>query len=59
MSPTCMLMWPGRNRVRITCNASGAYHVKHVIYHMVQMDSSAIEFDRVEVAFILALFYRL
>ena len=30
-SPTRTLKWPGRNRVQITCNASSAYHVQHVV----------------------------
>ena len=29
----------------------------HVMCHVVQRDSSAIKFDRVEIAFMLALFY--
>ena len=52
------LKWPERNRVQITCNTSGAHHVQHVVCHVVQRDSSAIKFDRVEIAFILAIFYR-
>ena len=31
LSPTRTLKWPGRNRVKITCNTSGAYHVQHVL----------------------------
>ena len=31
--------------------------MQHVVYHVVQRDSSAIKFDRVDIAFILALFY--
>ena len=33
--------------------------MKHVVCHLVGRDSSAIMFDRVEIAFILALFYGL
>ena len=55
LSPTRTLLWPGRNRVQITCNTSGAYHVQHVVCDVVPRDSSAIKFDRVEIAFILAL----
>ena len=49
----------------ITCNTLGrlshtthwdAYHM-NVVCHMVRRDSSAIEFGRVEIAFISALFY--
>ena len=39
------------------CNTSSAYHVQHnyeVAYHVVRRDNSAIQFDRVEIAFILA-----
>ena len=41
----------------ITCNTSSAYHVEHVVCHVVGRDSSAIRFDRIEIAFILALSY--
>ena len=50
-----VLKWPGRNRVEITCNTSSAYHAQHVVSHVVQRDSSAIQFDRVEILSILAL----
>ena len=53
-SPTRSLKWPGRNRVQITCNTSGAYHVQHVVCHVLRRDSSAIKFERVEIAFILS-----
>ena len=55
-SPTCMLKWPGRNRVQITCDISGSHHVQNVVCYVVVRDSSAIKYDRVEIAFILALF---
>ena len=45
------------NHVQITCNTSSAYHVQHVVHHVVQRDSSVIQFDRVGIAFISALFY--
>ena len=51
LSPTRTLKWPGRNRVQITCNTSGAHHVQRVVCHWVRKDSSDIEFDRVEIAF--------
>ena len=52
LSPTRMLKWPGHDRVQITCNTSSAYHVQHVMCHVVRRDSSAIKFDRGEIAFI-------
>ena len=55
LSPTCTLNGPERDRVQITCNTSSAYHVQHAVCHMVRRDSSAIKFDRVEIAFILTL----
>ena len=45
--------------MQITCNTSSTYHVQHVMYHMVRRDSSAAEFDKVEITFILALFFGL
>ena len=47
----------GRNRVQITCNTSSGHRVQHAVCHVARRDSSAIEFDTVEIAFILALFY--
>ena len=55
LSPTRSLKWSGAivcksratHPVSITCNKC----------HLVRRDSSAVEFDRVEIAFILALFY--
>ena len=38
-------------------DTSGAYHVQHVVCHVVQRDSSAIKFARVEITLILGLFY--
>ena len=35
----------------------GAHHVQHVMCHVVRKFSSAVKFGRVEIAFILALFY--
>ena len=57
LSPTRTLKWPRHNHVKITCNASSAYHVQRGVYHLVRRDSSAIKFDRVEIAFILTLIY--
>ena len=45
--------------MKITCDTSSAYHVQRVVFHLVRRDSSASKFDRVEIAFILALLYRL
>ena len=42
--------------MQIMCNTTSAQHVQHVC-HLVRRDSSAIKFDRVEITFILALFY--
>ena len=39
------------------CNTSSAYHVQPAVSHLERRDSSAIKFDRVEMAFISALFY--
>ena len=36
---------------------SSSYHVQHIVCHVVRRDSSAIKFDRAEIAFILTLFY--
>ena len=40
------------NRVQITCNTSSAHHVQSAVCYLVRRDSSAIKFDRVELAFI-------
>ena len=45
---------PRRNLVQITCNTSSAYHLERVMCHLVRVDSSAIKFDRVEMAFYLS-----
>ena len=57
LSPTRTLKWPGRSRVQITCNTSGASHVQRVVCHVVRRDSSTIKFDRVDITFILVEFY--
>ena len=57
LSPTRTLNFPLRIRVQITCNTLCAHHVEYVVCYMLRRDSSAIGFDRVEIAFILALFY--
>ena len=51
LSPTHTLRWPGRNRVQITCNASGTHHMQYVVCHLAWKDSSAIKVDRVKIAF--------
>ena len=43
--------------MQITCNTLGAYHVQHVVHHMVGKDSSAPKLERVDTAFILAVFH--
>ena len=48
---------PGRIRVKITCKTSSTCHVQHAVCHLVRRDSSAFKSDRVEIAFILTLFY--
>ena len=57
LSPICTLKGTVRYRVQITCNTSSDYHVQHVMCEVVRRDSSAIKADRVEIAFIIALFY--
>ena len=57
LSPTCTLKLPGRDCVQITSKTLSAYHAHHVVCHVVGRDSSAIKFDTVEFAFIVALFY--
>ena len=52
-APRTVSNTPAHNRVQITCNTSSAYHVQHAV----RRDSSAIKFDGVEIAFILALSY--
>ena len=49
--------WPGRKRAQVTCNTSSVYHVQHAVCHVVQRDSSAIKFDRAEIAIFSALSY--
>ena len=56
LSPTLVLKWSGHSCVRFICSTSNTYHVQHVVYHAVQRDSPANKFERVELAFILALF---
>ena len=57
LSTTHMLKWPGHSHMQITCNTLNAYHVQHVMCHVVRRDSTAIKFDRLEIAIIFALFY--
>ena len=57
LSQKSTFKWPGRYSVQIMCNASSAYDMQHIVCHVVQRDSSAIKFDRVEITFAFALFY--
>ena len=57
LPPTRTFKWPRCHREQITCNTLSAYHAQRVVCHLVRRDSSATKFDRVEIAFILALFY--
>ena len=57
MSPTSTLKWPEPNKVQITCNTSNAYHVRHVVCHVVRRDSSVVKSDRVEIAFIFFFYW--
>ena len=41
-----------QSRVQMTCNLLSAYHVQHVVCHLVGRDGFAIKSDRVEIAFI-------
>ena len=47
----------GCKLAQITCNTSSTDHVKHVVCQMLRRDSSAIKFDRVEIALMLTVFY--
>ena len=38
------------------CNTLGAYHMQQAMCYLVQRDSSPFKFDRVEIAFIFALY---
>ena len=69
ISPLCCELSPTHNYAPVARVQLCANHVQHierlscatccVTCHMVRRDSSAIKFDRVEIAFILALLYRL
>ena len=56
-SPTRTFGWPERSGVQMTCNTLSTYHVLRAMCHVARRDSSAVKFDRVEIAFNLALFY--
>ena len=56
MSSPRTLKWTDGNRVQITYNTSGAYHVQRAVCHMARRDSSAIKFDRFGMVLILAVF---
>ena len=47
--------WPGRNGVKISCKTWSGRHVQHVACRAVLRTSSAVQLDRVSIAFILAL----
>ena len=55
--PQHLFIWPGPNSMQITCNTLNAHHVQYVVSPVVRWDSSAIKFDRAEIAIILASFY--
>ena len=57
LSQTCTLKWRGCNHMQIMCNTSSPYYVQHVMCHVVLRDSSASKSDRVDTAFISAIFY--
>ena len=40
--------------VQTTCNTLSAYYMQNVVCHVVRRNSSAIKFDRVKIAYILA-----
>ena len=46
-SSTRTLKWPGRSRVQISCNTSGAHHVQRAVCHVTRRDSSATKFNSV------------
>ena len=41
LSPTRMLKWPRRNRMQITCNTSGAYHMQRVVLRATWCEGTA------------------
>ena len=43
--------------MQITCKTSGVYRVQHVMYYVGRRDSLAVEFNRAEITFSLALFH--
>ena len=43
--------------MQIMCNTLSAYHMQHVVRKVEQRDSSDFKFDRVDIAFISALFH--
>ena len=40
-SPTHTLKWPERNSVKITCNTSSAYDVRHVVFRATWYEGTA------------------
>ena len=57
LSPTRLLKWARHNHVQIKWNTSSTNRLQHIVCHVVRRNSSAIKYDRVSIAFILALFY--
>ena len=45
--------------MQLMCNTSSANHAQHVMFHAVLWNSSATKFERVEITFVLGLFYGL
>ena len=45
---------PGAIVLKSRANTSGAYHVQHTVYHVVQSDSSAFKLDRVDTALVFS-----
>ena len=60
LSPTRALKWPRRNRANLVQHIKRLSHATcRVTCHLVRKDSSDIKFDKVEIAFIWALFHLL
>ena len=57
LSLTHKLKWSGRSHVPVKFKTSGSCHMQYVVWHIVQRNSSAINLDKFEIAFILALFH--
>ena len=57
LSTALILKRPGCSCVKSMCNILDAYHMQDAECHVVGRDSSAVKFDRVKIAFVLALFH--